>query len=87
VRVDQIFEALLKIFLRYPNFNTVLPMSDQETQLNRNLINSIFLFDMPKMIPRHFLTEEGSFIDRSFANNIFLVEEHNISKVIFVSEF
>lgn len=81
MRVDQIFEVLLRLFLRFPNFNTVLQMSDEETQLNRSLINSIFLVDLPKMIPRHFLTEEGIFIDRNFANDIFLVEEHDITRV------
>ena len=79
-RTDDLFTLLLKLFLQFPNFDKVQPMSDEEVETNRRLINSVFNADLPKMLPRYFLHSEGDFVSKN-TEDMFLIYEQQVSKV------
>jgi hypothetical protein len=61
-RMDKTFTVLLKVFLRYPSFDTLVELTDDEVVINRKLIYGIFDKDsqLVRMVPRYFLYKDNT---------------------------
>jgi len=78
---NQLFDIVLRLFIKHPNFDVVMPSSDDETVINRQMIDSVFLTGLARMTPRYFMSEEEIRIQRSFHEDVFRVTNDGYNRV------